>query len=109
MEKITGDELREFMLAQLAERGDDTAIFKDIVNDYVALWVVKQNLIKDIAERGVNLPYKNGRYQSGFKQNESVMNLLKINTRMMKILSDLGLKTVEAESGNEDDGGDNDI
>lgn len=95
--KITKEQLKNSLIAELEKRGSDTLFYQDLINDYTNLWVVKQSLIKDIAERGVNIEYKNGRNQFGIKQNDSVLNLIKTNAQMLKILSELGLKGADYE------------
>ena len=102
MVKISQEQIRNSLLEQLESRGINTSVYIDLINDYMALWVVKQNLIKDISQRGVNIEYKNGENQYGTKQNDSVLNLIKVNNQMLKILSELGLKGAE-QIGDVDD------
>lgn len=96
-EQITQKNIKESLIEQLGEKGISKNFYLDLINDYMALWVVKQNLIKDIASRGVTIEYKNGENQYGTKQNDSVLNLIKTNNQMLKILSELGLKGADQE------------
>jgi phage terminase, small subunit len=93
--KTKQEQIQSSLLEQLKNKGLNKDFYIDLINDYMALWVVKQNLIKDIKERGVNIEYKNGENQYGTKQNDSVLNLIKTNSQMLKILSELGLKGAE--------------
>lgn len=95
--KITGDDIKTALLEQAVNKGLTQDYYADLINDYMTMWVVKQRLINDIKERGVNIEYKNGRNQYGIKQNESVVNLTKINSQMLKILDQLGLQGAKVE------------
>ena len=93
----TGEKIQSALLNELENKGIQKEYYIDLINDYMAMWIVKQKLIKDIAERGVTIEYQNGANQKGMKQNDSVLNLTKINNQMLKILSELGLKGAEQE------------
>jgi len=56
------------------------------------MWVTKCLLIEDVKERGVKVFYNNGGGQSGYKKNDSVDQLMKINAQMLKLISELGIK-----------------
>ena len=80
-------QIRHDLLKQLAEKGNLTKYYSDLVDDYMNMWDVKEMLIQDIAERGVSVPW-----QKSTKQNDSVPNLLRINGQMIKTLQALGIK-----------------
>lgn len=84
--------------AQLFLMGATQAHFMDLVDDYLALWDVKNLLIEDINERGVTVPGARGA-----KKNDSIGELNKTNAQMLKILSELGLKTSEIKAEGEED------
>ena len=88
---------------QLNESGATQAHYVDLVNDYLSLWDIKNQLIADIKERGVVIEWSNGK-QVSQKKNDSISELNKTNAQMLKLLSELGLKATEIEK--EDDGGD---
>lgn len=92
----TGNSLREAikndLLDQLERDGVVGEFYVDLVNDYMALWDVKNKLIKDIEEKGVSIKYQNGKNQWGWKKNDSVSELQRTNNQMLKILQHLGLK-----------------
>jgi len=85
------------LIDQLERQGIYGQHYLDLVNDYMALWDIKNKLIKDIKERGVSIRWetynRDGEVvQSGYKKNESIAELNKTNAQMLKILSELGLK-----------------
>lgn len=88
------------MLEQLKNQEVEGEHYKDLVRDYMALWDIKNALIKDIEKKGVSIKYKNGKDQWGYKKNDSVPELNKVSAQMLKILSELGLKP--SPVGNDD-------
>lgn len=101
MGRLNNEQIRGSLITQLKDKGIYKNHYIDLVDDYMSFWVIKSQLTKDIAERGVNIEYKNGRNQFGVKQNDSVLNLVKVNAQMLKILSELGLKGAD-QSGDID-------
>ncbi|MFE3573717.1 helix-turn-helix domain-containing protein [Lysinibacillus sp. NPDC059133] len=83
---------------QLKLRGLDQSYYIDLVDDYMALWDVKNLLIEDINERGVVVP---GMYVE--KKNDSVAELNKTNAQMLRILAELGLKAADMENVDDED------
>lgn len=75
----------------------------DLINDYMAMWKIKNLLIKDIKDRGVTTQYKNGENQYGYKKNDSIPELNKTNAQMLKILNELGLRATDVEVVDVDD------
>jgi len=91
------------LLDQLDRMDTDTAYYKDLISDYMALWDIKNELIKDIKDRGVTAKYQNGPNQWGYKKNESIAELNKTNAQMLKILQNLGIKpTAPGDDPNEE-------
>jgi phage terminase small subunit len=89
--------IKKDLLDQLERKGVQGKYYIDLVNDYIALWEIKNMLIKDIKERGVSIPWetynRNGEVvQSGHKKNESIAELNKTNAQMLKILKELDIK-----------------
>lgn len=76
---------------------DKHAHYKDLVKDYLAMWDIKNKLIEDIEERGVSIYWCNGGGQKGYKKNESISELLKVNKQMLTILYDLGIRASDLE------------
>lgn len=87
------DEIRASLLfqAEQKDRLGDT-YYMDLIEDYLRLWDIKNELIKDIEERGVQVKYQNGANQWGYKKNDSVTELVKYNAQMLKLMAELGLK-----------------
>lgn len=101
--KITEQKLREDLLDQLKEKDlQKQSHYVSLVDDYISLWKVKNLLIEDIEERGVNVEYNNGGGQTGFKRNDSVGELNRTNAQMLKLLSELGLRAAGIEKKEEE-------
>ena len=103
MAKITKTQIKQDLIDQLERRGVYGRHYLDLINDYMALWDIKNDLISDIKERGVTTKYQNGANQWGYKKNDSVSELTKINAQMLKLLSELGLRGVDFEAVDDDD------
>ncbi|WP_018249843.1 P27 family phage terminase small subunit [Orenia marismortui] len=92
------EEIRQDLIDKLERNGVHGEHFLDLIEDYMALWDIKNELIADIREKGVSIKYQNGENQFGYKKNDSVTNLHKTNGQMLKILNDLGIKPSPQES-----------
>src|SRR5690554_4674329 len=97
MAKSKKSQIKHDLIDQLERQNIYGQHYLDLVNDYMSLWDIKNKLIKDIKERGVSIRWetcnRDGEVvQSGYKKNESIAELNKTNTQMLKILSELGLK-----------------
>jgi hypothetical protein len=97
-------EIRQSLLDQLKFQGADTAAFRDLVDDYMDFWVIKQLTIIDIRTRGPVITYNNGGGQTGTKENPSIAYKIKISSQMMKILQQLNLNVDNAGTGDGCDG-----
>jgi len=97
------ESIRRDLLMQLTDNGTFGRHFEDLIEDYMALWDIKNQLIADVMIRGVNVFWENGPSQSGHKKNDSVSELNKTNGQMLKILSELGLKPVPIDRVDFDD------
>ena len=85
------NEIKEDLLKQLETNGTYGKHYVDLIDDYMALWDIKNRLIEDIKIRGVSVAWNNGK-QEGMKKNDSISELNKTNAQMLKLLSELGLK-----------------
>lgn len=81
------------------------AHYQDLVNDYMKFWDFKNMLQEDIEKRGVSVEWRNSATQYGYKKNDSVSELLKVNTQMLKILYDLGVRALDLEIEDDEDEG----
>lgn len=97
------EKIRQDLLDQLERNCIYGEHFKDLVEDYMQLWIVKNLLIDDIKSRGVSIKWKNGEKQSGYKKNDSINELNKTNAQMLKLLSELGIKTNSIYDDEDDD------
>lgn len=103
MAKISKKKIRDDLIKQLEERGlEKRSHYVSLVDDYCRLWEVKDMLFDDITKRGVNVPYNNGGGQQGYKRNDSVSELTRVNAQMLKILSELGLRGADIEAKEEE-------
>ena len=78
---------------------------EDLLQDYIKLAKVKDKLNADIDKRGVNVKYNNGGGQTGYKKNDSVVELPKINKQMLMLLKELGLSPslkIQKQAGDPD-------
>ncbi|WP_139905623.1 P27 family phage terminase small subunit [Clostridium thermarum] len=99
--KATKTEIKQDLLDQLDRNGTTGKYYIDLVDDYMELYDTKKKLIQDIKERGVTCKYQNGENQWGYKKNDSVDQLLKVNLQMLKLLDALGIKP--SQDGDVDD------
>ena len=95
--------VRKDLLDQLKCRGADTPAFCDLVEDYMSLWLTKELLRADIENTGIRVAYDNGGGQQGYKDNPSIERQIKVNAQMLKLLSELNIKTSNIMSEVEDE------
>lgn len=96
------EQIKNDLLDQLERNGVVGEFYVDLINDYMALWDVKNKLIADIETKGVSIKYQNGENQWGYKKNDSVGELQRTNNQMLRILEHLGLKPSKADTENFD-------
>lgn len=95
-------EIKRDLLDQLDRIGTVGKHYTDLIDDYMDMWVTKCLLIEDIKERGIRVFYNNGGGQLGYKKNDSVDQLIKLNAQMLKLLAEVGIEPAQA-GGDEDD------
>ena len=100
---MTRTEIKESLLEQLRLQNKTSDFYLDLVSDYMDYWSLKKKLITDIRKKGIRYETVNGNGIEVEKPNESVTNLPKITTAMLKILNDLNLKEPLSNSSAEDD------
>lgn len=88
-------DIKNDLLSQLETNGTKGRYYIDLIDDYMHLWITKTLLIEDIESRGVVVKYDNGGGQKGKKKNDSIQELNKVNTQMLHILNELGLKPTD--------------
>ncbi len=79
------------------------AHYQNLVEDYMKFWDIKNMLQEDIEKRGVSVYWCNGGGQEGYKKNESISELLKVNKQMLTILYDLGIRASDLKVVEEDE------
>ena len=89
--------IRKSLLEQLEV---ESKVLQDLIEDYMAFYVTKTLLIADIEERGVQCWSVNTKGDEILKKNESITELTKVNTQMLKILAQLDIKN-EIKDDNE--------
>ena len=96
------DQIRQDLLDQLDRNGTIGTYYTDMVSDYMKLWDTKNLLIKDIEKRGVTVENIT---QAGknLKRNDSVVDLIKINAQMLKLLNSLGISPAQIDGGADDE------
>ena len=95
--------IKNNLLSQLKSKGAHEDAYIDLVNDYMSMWKIKNQLIEDINDRGVQVKTYNSNGQMIYKKNDSIVELPKYNYQMLKLLNDLGLSALEVDSGDDDD------
>lgn len=93
MSKARRQRIEASLLEQLEMKGADMDHFVDLVRDYMSLWDVKNDLLKDIKERGVMYRDFSSVGIEMMKNNPSVRELVGINRQMLSILKDLDINT----------------
>lgn len=82
-------EMRKQMVRDLEDAGINNAYFLEKIDRFMSLWVRAKELEEDLAERGIRVEYHNGS-QSGFTENKSLGQLMKIYDRMDELHRQLG-------------------
>lgn len=95
--------IKDSLLNELIKNGNTQDFFISLIDDYMELWIVKEQLIQDIAENGVFIIYQHGKDQQGRTKNSSVQELTKVNAQMLKILQQLKINVRVIDSIDEDD------
>jgi hypothetical protein len=103
MAKIKRKDIDASLREQLALKGASLDHYEDLISDYMALWDVKKDLIKDVRERGVSYKDYSAAGNVMWKNNPSIKELVMVNRQMLSILKELKLSTDEAGGGDEDD------
>lgn len=93
--------IEEDLKAQLEDMNVTGQHFYSLVDDYMSMWDIKNKLIADIKDRGVSVEYNNGGGQQGYKRNDSIGELNRINASMLKTLQFMKITTQDL--GDDDD------
>ena len=93
----------ESLAEQLAIKGASIDCFEDLLQDYMAMWDTKNDLIADIRDRGITFKDFSSVGVEMTKNNPSVKELVMVNRQMLTLLKELGLSTENAMGGEVDD------
>lgn len=91
--------IRDDLLNQLKNNGVTGLFYNDLIDVYMKMYKIKNELILDIEERGVAVEWSNGK-QTSVKRNDSLDGLHKTVSQMLNILSKLGLDIPENKNIN---------
>lgn len=100
---MTKKEIKDDLLEQLEAQGKYQNYYLDLIEDYMKYYDLKRKCQRDIKEKGLRYEVVSGNGFKSEKPNESVQNLMKITTTMLKILDELGLQNPINTSDNSDD------
>ena len=78
--------VRKSLIEQLKRRGADIALFEDQIEDYMAMWDLKEALIDDIRETGLRTG--DGKDNTSAKQLPIVNRQMLAQLKMLKIAPD---------------------
>ena len=95
--------IRKSLLDQLERGGNDVPHFKDLVEDYMKMYIIKELASNDVQTRGTFVEWSNSETQYGSKKNDSVDQVLKTNAQMLKLLDMLGIKPDASSAGDDDE------
>ena len=85
-------ELYNGLRDDLESRGAAGSQYDDLVDMYMTLWVIRNELQEDIRKCGVVITYQNGTKQQGVTNNKSVEKLVRVSAQMLQIWTTLGYK-----------------
>ena len=95
--------IKKDLLDQLEAQNKFGQYYKDLVEDYMYNFELKNILQKDIDENGLRVHRVTGNGFETEKPNESVERLMKVNTQMLKLLQDLNLQIPQVTNSGGDD------
>ena len=95
------EKIKQDLVDQLERNGTYGDHYLDLVDDYIQLWTIKNELIRD-AKKNPYTEWRNSETSFGRKKNDSIDQAVKVNQQMIKILEFLGLKP--PKDGGEIDG-----
>lgn len=97
--------VKKSLIEQLKAKGADIDIFTDQINDYMAMWDLKESLKADIEENGLRMMYSTANGGRAEKDNPSVKQLPAVNKQMLMLLKQMEISTDNAvrEGGDKSD------
>lgn len=100
MKKKSGKpaEVKASLIRQLQGKGADLCVFTDMIDDYMKLWEIKEQLAEDIRARGVVYSDNSSVGVRMMKNNPSVKEIVGVNRQMLAILDKLNITTDAART-----------
>lgn len=86
------ENMRKDMLNQLESQGKISRYNKDLVEDYLYYYKLKEKMKRHIDKHGLNVTVLNGNGIPIRKVNDNVKEIRETSKMMLKILSDLGVQ-----------------
>jgi len=82
---------------QLIDKGNYSPYTEDLLQQYMTFTYIEEALNLDIKTRGVSVYWSNGGGQEGWKKNDSITELNRVNLQKIKLLGYLGIKAPKPE------------
>lgn len=82
---------------QLIDNGNYSPYTEDLLQQYMTFTYIEEALNLDIKKRGVSVYWSNGGGQEGWKKNDSITELNRVNLQKIKLLGYLGIKAPKPE------------
>lgn len=95
-------DIKNSLLETLEKSNNNTPYFVNLVEDYMSFYETKEQAKAEIEDKGVMVEYQNGKNQNGYKKNDMIEVILKVNAQMIKILDKLGIN-IDGDLGFDDD------
>lgn len=92
------NQIKKGLLKQLSDDGVIGEHYTDMIDKYLTMWDMAEELEEDFRTEGVKI-FTN----TGSKINPSVPEYSKTNNQMLRLLSEMGLKPVRHEPEEDDD------
>ncbi len=102
MAKAKRADVRQDLIDQLERSGTIGKHYTDLIDDYMNLWDIKNKLQADIKKRGAKVQVATAS-KVNIKTNDSVIDSLKVNQQMLKILDSLGIKPANTDGDTDAD------
>lgn len=95
--------IRSDLLEQLERNGTMGQYYTDLVDDYMTMWDVKNQLADDLKQNGA-VRIKNFANGTSTPENsKSTDQLLKVNAQMLKLLENIGIAPAQVEDDDDDE------
>ena len=90
----TRKKIEKDLREQVKARGADIELYRDLIQDYLSLWDLKESLKQDIIDNGLRCEYSTAT-GTVERDNPSAKQLPIVNRQMLATLRELGISTGE--------------